>query len=267
MASQEADPTNIKEDIKKKPGPNNPEGAMKFVQEVDKAVQKFMDTLHQNEPYSIQSAYSDFIERYYDLLCEVEDYYKDASVSDVLELIDDTTCKILCIETEKERTDQQLCKDPRISTDNIMWPDHVLNHLEALPGFKKFEGSKQSAISELFTSLQSAHNAFAEVAGHLAVLARTLQPSQFEFILKHSVHPLIQFEVLPRLCNPAELCFMKSNLTTKETFEQQAMNNILPRPYHPKLETVVGKHPTRCLVAAVHYQDVYKAQRQASQHS
>ena len=179
MASQEADPANIKEDIKKKPGPNNPEEATKFVQEVDKAVQKFMDTVHQYEPYSIQNAYSDFIERYYDLLCEVEDYYKDASISDVLEPINDTTCKILCIETEKERTYQQLCKDPRISTDNIMQADHVLNHLEALPGFKKFEGGERSAISKLFSSLQSAHNASAEVAGHLAVLARTLQPSQF----------------------------------------------------------------------------------------
>ena len=54
MASQEADPTNIKEDIKKKPGPNNPEEATRFVQEVDKAVQKFTDTVHQYEPYLIQ---------------------------------------------------------------------------------------------------------------------------------------------------------------------------------------------------------------------
>ena len=112
MASQEADPTNIKEDIKKKPGPNNPEEATRFVQEVDKVVQKFTDTVHQYKPYSIQNAYSDFIKRYYDLLCDVEDYYKDASVSDVLELIDDTTCTILRVETEKERTHQQLCKDP-----------------------------------------------------------------------------------------------------------------------------------------------------------
>ena len=150
MASQEADPTNIKEDIKKKPGPNNPEEATKFVQEVVKVVQKLMDTVHQYEPYSIQNAYSDFIERCYDLLCEVEDYYKDASVSNVLELIDDTTCKILCVETEKERTDQQLCKDPRISTDNIMWVDHVLNCLEALPGFKKFEGVRDLLFQNFF---------------------------------------------------------------------------------------------------------------------
>ena len=47
MVTQEADTANIKEDIKKKPGPNNPEEATRFVQEVDKAVQKFTDTVHQ----------------------------------------------------------------------------------------------------------------------------------------------------------------------------------------------------------------------------
>ena len=131
---------------------------------------------------------------------------------------------------------------------------HILNHLEALPGFKKFEGSEQFAISELFRSLQSAHNASAEVAEHLASLARTLQPSQFEFILKHSVCSLIQFEVPPRLCNPRELRVMKSELTSEEAFEQWAVNNVLSRLYHPKLETVEGKHATRCLTVAVHYQ-------------
>ena len=88
------------------------------------------------------------------------------------ELIDDTTCKILRVETEKERTDQQLCKDLRVSMDNIMQAHHVLNHLEALPGFKKSEGGEQFAISELFRSLQSVHNASAKVAGHLAFFSK-----------------------------------------------------------------------------------------------
>ena len=87
--------TDIKEDIKKKPGQNNPEEATRFAQEIYKAVQKFVDTVHQYKLYSIQNAYSDFIERYFNLVCDVEDYYKDASISTVLELIDDTTYKIL----------------------------------------------------------------------------------------------------------------------------------------------------------------------------
>ena len=68
------------------------------------------------------------------------------------------------------------------------------------------------------------------------------------------MHPLIQFEVPPRFCNPRELHFTKSELTSEEAFEQHAVNNILPRPYHLKLETVEGKHATRCLAAVVHYQ-------------
>ena len=95
MVTQEVGTTDLKEDIKKKPGLNNLEEATRFVQEVDKEVQKFVDTVHQYEPYSIQNMYSDFIERYFDLLCDVEDYYKDASITTVLELIDDTTCKML----------------------------------------------------------------------------------------------------------------------------------------------------------------------------
>ena len=95
MVTQETIPTNIKENIKKKPGPNNPEEATRFVQDVDKAVQELADTVHQYELYSIQNAYSDFIERYFNLLCNIEDYYKDASIATVLELIDDTTCKTL----------------------------------------------------------------------------------------------------------------------------------------------------------------------------
>ena len=52
--------------------------------------------------------------------------------------------------------------------DNIMQVHHVLNCLEALPGFKKFEGGEQVAISEIFEHLQRAHNASADAAGHLA---------------------------------------------------------------------------------------------------
>ena len=89
---------------------------------------------------------------------------------------------------------------------------------------------------------------------HPRQLARTLQPTQIEFILKHSVHPLVQFQIPARLCNPKELHFTKSKLTSDELFEQKAVNTILPWPYHPILESVENKHPTHCLAVAVHYQ-------------
>ena len=121
----------------------------------------------------------------------------------------------MIVDTEQERKEQELCKDPRISTNNIMQPQTVMNQREALPGFKKFEGVEKFTIAKLFRHLQRAHNASAEMAGHLAFLARTLQPNQFEFILKHSVHPLVQFNIPPHLCNPRQLHFARTNLSPR----------------------------------------------------
>ena len=112
-------------------------------------------------------------------------------------------------------------QNPRVSTDNIMQPHQVMNRLEALPGFKKFEGGEQFAISELFRHLQHAHNASSEMAGHLAFLARTLQPTQFEFILKHSVRSLVQLQIpnafvtLQNFTLP-KVIYLKKKLLNKE---------------------------------------------------
>ena len=64
----------------------------------------------------------------------------------------------------------------------------------------------------------------------------------------------MQLQVPARLCSPADLTFTKASLTDEEMFEQRAMNNMLPRPYHPDLEAVDSKHPTRALASAIHYQ-------------
>ena len=64
----------------------------------------------------------------------------------------------------------------------------------------------------------------------------------------------MQLQVPARLCNPADLTFAKASLTDEKMFEQRAVNNMLPRPYHPNLEAVDFKHPTRALAAAIHYQ-------------
>ena len=202
MATQELDTPAAKAELKdegkkKLKGPNNLEEASKLVQQLNEAVDKFADTIHQYKPYSIQYVYSDFVGRYYELLSKIEDYFVDASPTAVLELVDDTMCKIMHVQTEHEKKEQELCKDPRVSTDNIMQPHKVMNRLEAMPNFKKIEGGEQFAISELFRHLQCIHNASSEMAGHLAFLTRTLQPTQFKFILKHSVRPLVQFQIPP----------------------------------------------------------------------
>ena len=225
MATQDLDALAVEADLKdegkKKPRPNNLEEVSEFVEQINEALDKFAKTIHQYEPYTIQDAYSDFVGRYYELLSKIEDYFVDASSTAVLELVDDTMCKIMHVEMECERKEQELCKDPRVSTDNVMQPHKVMNRLEAMPNFKKFEGGEQFAISELFRHLQHTHNASSEMADHLAFLARTLQPTQFEFILKHNVRLLVQHQIPPTFVTlenftlPKAICLAKK-LSNKE---------------------------------------------------
>ena len=67
------------------------------------------------------------------------------------------------------------------------------------------------------------------------------------------MRPLVQLQIQPRLCHPGKLYFAKPNLSTDEMYEQKAVNVILPRPHHPKLDSIEPKHAMRALAAAVHY--------------
>ena len=184
----------------------------------------------------------------------MKDYFKNASIQGVLDTVDDTMCKILRMETSKQdMQDQKLCKDPRVSSDNILTRHQALNRLEALPNFKKFENGKEFAITEQFRCLQHANNAAAGRAGHLAFLSCTLRTNQFSLILNCSVCPLVQLQIPPHLCHSRELHFTKADLTPEEVYEQKAINRVLPHPHHPKLDDVNNKHPTCRLAAAVHY--------------
>ena len=111
-----------------------------------------------------------------------------------------------------------------------------------------FKDGEEMAIVQLFVSLQKAHNTMAEVASHLAFPGRTLQPEQFSFILKHSVRPLIQLSVPACLCSPGEIKFAKATLLPKEQFEDKGVNCILPKPHHPKLDSIKSKVPATVLL-------------------
>ena len=54
------------------------------------------------------------------------------------------------METEHDKQDKKVCKDPRISSDNILTGRQAMNKLKALPNFKKFENGEELAICELF---------------------------------------------------------------------------------------------------------------------
>ena len=129
----------------------------------------------------------------------------------------------------------------------------ALNRLAALPKFKDIEGADREEVCELFDSLQTAHAAIADASGSLAFLGHRLHPHQFQFLLKHSICPLIQLQIPAHLCHPGELRFEKQYLSNDELYEQRCVNTLLPRPYHPALDSIPPKHPTRALAAAIHY--------------
>ena len=239
---------------KKTPGPIDPIQAAAFITATTTSIDKFVTTIHNYEPYALQSCYETLIDEYYQELIKIEDYFKDADKNLVLDLVDDKTCKIIHVETQKDSEDRKRCPDPRISTPNLMTGSAVLTRLTALPNFEKIDGDDRMKVCNLFDSLSTAHAAIADIEGNLATLGRRLDPTQFQFLLKHSVQPLVKLQVPARLCNPADLTFAKASLTDEEMYEQRAVNNMLLRPHHPDLEAVDPKHPTRALAAAIHYQ-------------
>ena len=239
---------------KKRPGPINPIHVAAFVTATTTSIDKFITTIHNYELYALQSCYETLIDEYYQELIQIEDYFKDADKDLVLDLVDDKTCKVIHVETQKDSEDRKRCPDPCISTPNLMTGAAALTRLTALPNFEKIDQDDRAKVCNLFNSLSTAHAAIANVADNLATLGRRLDPTQFQFLLKHSVRPLVQLQVPARLCNPVDLTFAKTSLTDEEMFEQRAVNNMLPRPHHPDLEAVDPKHPTRALAAAIHYQ-------------
>ena len=129
----------------------------------------------------------------------------------------------------------------------------VLNRLAALPNFTDIKGADREEVCDLFDSLQTTHAAIADASSIFASLDQRLHPHQFQFLLKHSMHPLIQLQIPAHLCHLGELRFEKQQLKNDELYEQCCVNTLLPRPHHPDLDSIPPKHPTRALAAAIHY--------------
>ena len=163
---------------KKRPGPINSIQAAAFITATTTSIDKFITTIHSYEPYAMQSCYETLIDEYYQELIQIEDCFKDADKDLVLDLVDNKTCKVIHVETQKDSEDRNRCPDPRISTPNLM---------TALPNFEKIDGDDMAKVCDLFDSLSTTHAAIADVTGNLATLGRRLDPTQFQFLLKHSV--------------------------------------------------------------------------------
>ena len=252
---EETPPTTQKEQEpkKKKPGPCNPDQAAKFVVETTQSIDQFMNKMHNYEPYAIEEGYQVLIAEYHHALCSIEDYFKQADRKLILKLVDDTSCKLLRMMTAKDAEDREKCPDPRVSTENLMTSPRVLNRLAALPNFTDIKGADRKEVCELFDSLQTTHATIADAASTLASLGQRLYPHQFQFLLKHSIFPLIQLQIPAHICHPGELRLEKQHLSNDELYEQCCVDTLLPRPHHPDLDSILPKHPTRALAAAIHY--------------
>ena len=204
----------------RKPGPHNPDQAAKFVVETTQSIDRFMNKMHNHALDAIKEGYQVLIAEYHHALCGIEDYFKQADRKLVLELIDDTSHKLLRMTTPKDAADREKCPDPRVSTENLMTGHRALNRLAALPNFKDIEGADREEVCELFDSLQTAHATIADAASSLASLGQRLHPHQFQFLLKHSICPLIQLQIPAHLCHPGELRFEKQHLSNNELYKQ-----------------------------------------------
>ena len=112
---------------------------------------------------------------------------------------------MLRVETTNQSENREKFPDPRTSTGNIITGTQALSRLAAMPNFTAIQSNQWEMVCELFDSLQIAHTTIADITGILATLGRTLDPNQFQFLLKHSVHPLVQLQVPACLCHPGKL--------------------------------------------------------------
>ena len=136
---------------------------------------------------------------------------------------------MLRVETAKESENREKFPDPRTSTDNIITGTQALSRLAAMPNFTAIQGNQWEMVCELFDSLQTAHTAVADITGILATLGRTLDPNQFQFLLKHSVHPLVQLQV----CQPAYVTPVSLSLQKNISPMMNYMNNMELTQYYP----------------------------------
>ena len=170
-------------------------------------------------------------------------YYKNAEIQPVLDTIHDKMCRfVLQPDDIDERPYQQQ------SPDDIPEAEEITD----MEDMEELDARSVNSITSLFATLQMCHENSTKMTGHLVQLGSTLTPKQYTYIMKHSLHPLVQLSLPPHLCSPLEWKFSKLHLTPPETKEEISINQCLPRPFHLALAVLPPKHPTHCLVAVIH---------------
>ena len=196
---------------------NNPEEAVKFVANITILVQDFMIGINGYDRYKQKDAYPEFVRKYVKELKTLDDYFKDASTTTVLDIIDDKLCNYI----KKPTPDPKAIKI-RTSEENIPSGHHTQQQLVHEQSSPALDDAGQAAVVQLFADLQFAHKYLAKVAKSVAKLGTVTTLSQFNFIMKRTVCPLIQFQIPPppHLSSIANWNFAKERLTEEEIQEE-----------------------------------------------
>ena len=135
-----------------------------------------------------------------ELLRTDNSYYKNAEIQPVLDTIHDKMCKL---------SQQQ-------SPDDIPEAEEITDKLAEIEDMEELDARSINNITGLFAVLQLCHENSTKMAGHLVQLGSTLTPKQYTYIMKHSLCPLVQISLPPRLCSPVNLKFSKLCLTPQK---------------------------------------------------
>ena len=193
---------------------NNPEEVVKFVTNITILVEDFIIDINGYDQYKQEDAYSEFVRKYVKELKTLEDYFKDASTKTVLDIVDDKLCNYI----RKPPPDSKALKI-RTSEENIPSGHHTLKQLVHEQPSPALNDAGHAAVVQLYADLQFAHEYSAKVAKSVAKLGIVTTPSQFNFIIKRAVQPLIQLQIPPHLSSPTNWNFAKERLTQEEIQE------------------------------------------------
>ena len=142
----------------------------------------------------------------------------------MLDAIHDKMCKFVL---QPDDIDEQLSQQQ--TPEDISEAEEITDKLAEIEDMEELDERSVQSITGLFVTLQMCHENSTKMAGHLVQLGSTLTPKQYTYIMKHSLHPLVQLSLPPRLCSPADLKFSKLHLTPQETKEEISINQCLPR--------------------------------------
>ena len=211
----------------KEPRPNNLEEAKEYQKQAKIALQKFTERIHGFDRYQHQSAYEFYVHDVLNKLLHIDNnYYKNTEIQPVLDTIHDKMCKFIL---QPDDIDEQLSQQQ--SPDDIPEAERIKDKLAEIEDMEELDARSINNITSLFAALQMCHENSTNIAGHLVQLGSTLTPKQYTYIMKHSLHPLVQILLPPHLCS-------------QETKEEIGINQCLPRPLHPALAVLPPKHPT-----------------------